>query len=411
MSGEKLLSRWRFKIIVPLFLALLATLVGLWFFYFNRATPLWGQGIQTSPEREKVTLDHHAEILEDYFLYERLGESLHYKLEHQIEQNSLHSEQKIQNAFQKALDQVFKGKVRPPEAMIVLSQGGLFEKFNNFFLQELHKNEVDSGLINWNLKFTPEQHLNLNYKQHLESEQTFEWKPQLNWTDELQQKPQRISDTLKDLTIPGNGRPFQYLAGAIHYQLDLDQLEQPESELGRLTFRKYYRVDEGRPFRQYFESSGFELEHIRLKSETSAPLITVDLVESFSLKDLAPSLSRINLNFSGVVEDISAEKANVNPKNRLTLVGELSTDQYDQLFFEMNIINLSFKINRGIISNLDEKKTNFSIKLLPEELNLKDSSLFKQQIKNKILREHQRDLLKSIKADLFSSRLMGGVQL
>lgn len=126
---------------------------------------------------------------------------------------------------------------------------------------------------------------------------------------------------------------------------------------------------------------------------------------------MAPQLSRINLNFSGVVEKPKAEKANVNEKNRLTLVGELSTHQFDQLLFEMNIVNLSYNINKGVISKLDEKKTNYSIKLLPKNLDLQETSLFKQQIKNKILREHQRDLLKSIKADLFSTRLMGGVQL
>lgn len=400
-----------FKIWVLISFTVMGALVFVYFLFLNRATPLWGEYRDSTQNLEEVQLDHHAEILEDYFLYDRLGESLHYKLKHEIRQSHDDDGPAVQKAFHKALNYVFQGKVRAPEAMIILAQGGLFEKFNKSFLRELYKLDVNTGVINWDLRFIPEQHLNLSYKKHLENDQVFEWRPKLSWGSKLQQKTQSLSNKLSELSIPGNGRPFQYLAGAIHYQVDLDKLAAQAPEVGKIIFRKYYRVDEGRPFRQYFESSGFRLEHIRLKSETKSPLITVDLIENFHKKNLAPQFKEINLNFSGVIEKIAAEKSNANKKNRLTLVGELLTADYDQVLFTMDITNLNFNIENGLISTLDEKKTKFSIKVLPEELNLKKSSLFKHQIKNKILREHQKDLLRSIKAELFSTRLMRGVKL
>lgn len=372
--------------------------------------PLWSQSADRNKGLTPIKLDHHSEILKDYFLYDRLGESLHYKLVHTLEYNSQQAPQNIQDAFQTALDQIFRGKVRPPEAMIVLAQGALFEKFNKSFLKTLHNNNIKEGQIHWALKFIPEQHLNLQYKEHIENSHTLEWAPGKNWTKRLQESDISIEQRLQELTIPGNGYPFQYMAGAVHYEIDLEKIEQRDSSLGQLTFRKYYKVDETRPFRQYFESSGFHLEHIRLKSKKNLTLITVDLVETFNIDRLAPELAYINLNFSGVIEKVENQNESKNQKNRLVLVGELSTTDYDTVLFEMNLNELSFRIDKGLISSLNADQSKYSIKLLPEEFDLEQSILFKKQIRNKILREHQRDLMKSIKADLFSPRLMGGVK-
>lgn len=373
--------------------------------------PLWPHhSADGNKDLTPIKLDYHSEILKDYFLYDRLGESLHYRLVHTLEYNSQQAPQNIQDAFQTALDQVFRGKVRPPEAMIVLAQGALFEKFNKSFLETLYNNDIKEGQIHWALKFIPEQHLNLQYQEHMENSHALDWSPEKNWSEKLQAGDVSMEQRLQELTIPGNGHPFQYMAGAVHYEIDLNKIEKRGRSLGQITFRKYYKVDETRPFRQYFESSGFRLEHIRLKSKMNSTLITVDLVETFDIDHLAPDLAYINLNFSGVIEKAINQNKTEDEKNRLVLVGELSTSDYDTVLFEMNLNELSFRMDKGLISSLNEDQSKYSIKLLPAEFDLEQSILFKKQIRNKVLREHQRDLMKSLKADLFSPRLMGGVK-
>jgi hypothetical protein len=408
---EYAVNQGRLKIFIALTLGIVLCAFGLWFWYLNYSAPLWDYDSNSQNGLEETSLDYHAEILEDYFLYDRLGESLHYKHVHSITQNSEKPEPAMIEAFNHALNEVFKGKVRPPEAMIILAQGSLFEKFNRSFLKDLHDKEIKTGQIHWSLRFVPEQHLNLSYSEHIENNQVIKWEANSKWAPQLQTEEQSLQKKLDQLTIPGNGRPFQYLAGAIHYHLNLDKLNKPNSDIGRLVFRKYYRMDNGHTFRQTFASSGFQLEHMRLKSENKSPLITVDFLETFSLQEIEPRPKRINLNFSGVVEERSSENVNLNHNNNLTIVGELSTVEHDKVLFEMRLTNLSFNIEQKTVSTLNEKKSLYQIKILPEGLKLKDSSLFKHQIKNKILREHQRDLLRSLNTSLISTTLMGEVNL
>lgn len=386
------------KLFLKIFLGLsVVSLVFGVFQWRHSLTPLWQYKKDEFQSKGPLMGIIDLDLLEDYFRYDHFGKTLSYQMKPSLElngfQNAQHEYQALE-AINTSLKETLGVPEHDKEHLVNLLHKNLIEDFNRQLITKISKHNSESGEIDWKLQFIPTQKLNIDYKDELKKDGTIVWSPNSRLAQEIYTPEKSLKEQIKEISIPYTNQSFQYMAGEIHYKMNISKKEgsdyfDPHIK-GEILYTKFYRINTEKPFEAAFESPGFKVKHVRYRNEDDSPLMKVTAIAQFNSLQLIPELRHLVIVFE--------------EQDEFILSGSFKTTE-NEIPFETFISQLNFHVDNHSLERVDLTQSVFRTDLLPRGEVFEQEGFFKHQISTKILLEHSRELMQMFSNREFSSAL------
>lgn len=360
-------------------------------------TPLWSYQKDELQSKGPLMGIIDLDLLEDYFRYDHFGKTLSYQMKPHLKlsefQNAQHEYQTLE-AINTSLKQTLGVPEHDKEHLVNLLHKNLIEDFNRQLISKITEQQSESGEIDWKLQFIPSQKLNIDYKDELKKDGIIVWSPNSRLAQEIYTPEKNLEEKIKEISIPYTNQSFQYMAGEIHYKMNISPQQgrdyfDPHIK-GEIHYTKFYRINTQSPFAASFESPGFKIDHVRYRNKDDTPLLKVTAIAQFNSLQLIPELRQLVIVFE--------------EQDEFILSGSFSASE-KEFAFETFISQLDFHVQNNSLDRVNLEGSVFRTDLLPRGEVFEQEGFYKHQISTKILMEHSRQLMQMFSNREFSSAL------
>ncbi|PIP94682.1 MAG: hypothetical protein COW00_09220 [Bdellovibrio sp. CG12_big_fil_rev_8_21_14_0_65_39_13] len=377
-----------------------------------------------------TSLDHlDLELISDYFEYPTYNKFIGYDIKSKFWTNKdddylkTKSLKTIQEAFAKTFKQTEEEKL-DKKASFILKQN-IYKGFIENFIKTIAVSKIVNGQFQFDFEFTPYIETDINYNREFSSNQLIRLDDTKSIYDILTNEDKEIAENIYRLPWPDSGEYYQYVGGNLTLWVKLFDLvwhpshpfpnPKKNAVKGFVRYRRYFKVNPQNNKTHEIKNANFEINHIIYKKDESNEkrFLTVDIYKQFDLENPIPQLDKMEIHFGkllpsniihdSILEDLLSKDLPAIDTGEMVLSGKYHSEMNGNQSLNSNIKIKKLVYDFKIHEFTEESK--IVVSLAGNQLDLEDSGILKNEVKDRLLRSSALDLTNALELREFYSHL------